>query len=417
MEILSTGEKIRRARVQKGMTLKALCGSEISVSKMSTIENDKVTAEEWVLDLVAKRLGIEKESLKKDIIQEVNDELTKLSENMFSKNYEKDIKGLIEVTEQNGLVMQTFQARIQLINHYIEKGKIEELNVEISHLYRTYINIVNAETQYLYCMTMAKYLHATSEYENAMVFLNFLMSNYYTLPDSITKEERLLIPYMTVACLVYMERYEEAKKYLPFVDELLEITENDRIKGQIHLQYCLISTAEDGKENYEKINEYLKNYPEMHAKAKYFLAVKLLNSGDVEGSYREMAEAAKIFPQESLSDNVTLLLDAMNRFVEEGHYKEASKYVDMVVNAAIENQHPDAVEKAYYFKGRLLAENGSYDMAETYLSVSLDMLIKKGKTRELAKRYKDLAKVYYKMGKKEDSIRYFTMSIQTEGHI
>lgn len=417
MEILSTGEKIRRARVQKGMTLKALCGSEISVSKMSTIENDKVTAEEWVLDLVAKRLGIEKESLKKDIIQEVNDELTKLSENMFSKNYEKNIKGLIEVTEQNGLVMQTFQARIQLINHYIEKGKVEELNVEISHLYRTYINIVNAETQYLYCMTMAKYLHATSEYENAMVFLNFLMSNYYTLPDSITKEERLLIPYMTVACLVYMERYEEAKKYLPFVDELLEITENDRIKGQIHLQYCLISTAEDGKESYEKISEYLKNYPEMHAKAKYFLAVKLLNSGDVEGSYREMAEAAKIFPQESLSDNVTLLLDAMTRFVEEGHYKEASKYVDMVVNAAIENQHPDAVEKAYYFKGRLLAENGSYDMAETYLSVSLDMLIKKGKTRELAKRYKDLAKVYYKMGKKEDSIRYFTMSIQTEGHI
>ena len=243
------------------------------------------------------------------------------------------------------------------------------------------------------------------------------MSNYYTLPDSITKEERLLIPYMTVACLVYMERYEEAKKYLPFVDELLEITENDRIKGQIHLQYCLISTAEDGKESYEKISEYLKNYPEMHAKAKYFLAVKLLNSGDAEGSYREMAEAAKIFPQESLSDNVTLLLDAMTRFVEEGHYKEASKYVDMVVNAAIENQHPDAVEKAYYFKGRLLAENGSYDMAETYLSVSLDMLIKKGKTRELAKRYKDLAKVYYKMGKKEDSIRYFTMSIQTEGHI
>ncbi|NCC78635.1 MAG: XRE family transcriptional regulator, partial [Clostridia bacterium] len=255
MEILSTGEKIRRARVQKGMTLKALCGSEISVSKMSTIENDKVTAEEWVLDLVAKRLGIEKESLKKDIIQEVNDELTKLSENMFSKNYEKDIKGLIEVTEQNGLVMQTFQARIQLINHYIEKGKIEELNVEISHLYRTYINIVNAETQYLYCMTMAKYLHATSEYENALVFLNFLMSNYYTLPDSITQEEKLLIPYMTVACLVYMERYEEAKKYLPFVDELLEVTENDRIKGQIHLQYCLISTAEDGKESYEKISE------------------------------------------------------------------------------------------------------------------------------------------------------------------
>ena len=417
MEILSTGEKIRKARVQKGMTLKALCGSEISVSKMSTIENDKVQAEEWVLDLVAKRLGIEKESLKKNIIQEVTDELKKLSENMFSKNYEKEIQSLIDVTEQNNLVMQTFLARIQLINHYMEKGKIEELNVEISNLYRTYINVVNAETQYLYCMTMAKYLFTTSEYENAMVFLNYLMSNFYTLPDSITQEERLYIPFMTVSCLVYLEDYVEAKKYLPYVEELLELTENDTVKGQIHLQYCLISTSENGKESYDKIGEYLKDYPEMHAKAKYFLAVKLLNSGDVEGAYKEMEEASRIFPQEALSDNVNLLLDAMERFVEDGHFKEASKYVDMVVNAAIENQHPDVVEKAYYFKGKLLAESGNYNMAETYLSVALDMLIKKGKTKELAKRYKDLAKVYYKMGKKEDSIRYFTMSIQTEGYV
>ncbi len=417
MEILSTGEKIRRARVQKGMTLKALCGGEISVSKMSTIENDKVQAEEWILDLVAKRLGIEKESLKKDIVQEVTEELKKLSMNMFSTNYEKEIHDLIEVTVQYGLVMQTFLARVQLINHYIEKGKIDELNVEVSHLYRTYINIVNSETQYIYCMTMAKYLHSTSEYENAMVFLNYLMSNYYVLPDTISQEEKLSIPFLILGCQVNLEDYDEAKKYLPYVQELLEITQNDTIKGQIHLLYCLISMSKDGKESYEEVSHYLRGYPEMHAKAKYFIAVKLLERGDAEGAYKEMEEASKIFPQETLSDNAILLLDAMTRFVDAGHYKEASKYVDMVVNASIENQDTDVMEKAYYFKGRLLAENGNFDMAETYLSVSLDMLIKKGRTKELAKRYKDLAKVYYKMGKKEDSIRYFSMSIQTEGHI
>lgn len=417
MEILSTGEKIRRARVKRGMTLKALCGSEISVSKMSTIENDKVQAEEWILDLVAKRLGIEKESLKKDIIQEVTDQLEKLSENMFTKTYEKDVKGLIKVTEHNKLSHQTFLARIQLVDYYIEKGKIEELNVEISNLYRTYINIVNAETQYLYCLTMAKYLYATSEFENALVFLNYLMSNFYTLPDSIDQEARLQIPFMTVSCLVYMEDYDEAKKYLPYVKELLEITSNDATKGQIHLLYCLISTSEDLSESYDKIDEYLKDYPEMHAKAKYFLAVKLLEKGDADRAYKEMAEAARIISPEKMSDNIEMIMDAMNKFVGTGHYEEASKYVDMVVNAAIENQNPNCVERAYYFKGILLAESGNYNMAETYLSVSLDMLIKKGRTRELAKRYRDLANVYYKMDKKEEAIRYFSMSIQTEAHV
>ena len=33
MEILSTGEKIKRSRIYKGITLKELCGNKISISK------------------------------------------------------------------------------------------------------------------------------------------------------------------------------------------------------------------------------------------------------------------------------------------------------------------------------------------------------------------------------------------------
>ena len=45
MEILSTGEKIKRSRIYKGVTLKELCANEISISKMSCIENGKVKAD------------------------------------------------------------------------------------------------------------------------------------------------------------------------------------------------------------------------------------------------------------------------------------------------------------------------------------------------------------------------------------
>lgn len=417
MEILSTGEKIRRARVKKGMTLKALCGSEISVSKMSTIENDKVQAEDWILELVAKRLGIEKESLKKDIVEEVAEELEKLAGNMFTKNYERDIRSLIAVTEENHLIFQAFQARIQLIDHFIEKNKLDELNLEIPQLYKTYINIVNVETQYLYCITMARYLYAMKEYENALVFLHYLMSHFYTLPDHIDKEKRLMIPYYTFSCLVHMEEQEEARKFVPYLNELLEVTKSDSLKGQIHLKLCMVEVTEDLESCSLKIQKLLKDFPEMLAKAKYYMAMRLLKMGDDLGAYREMEEAAKVLPPEKLADNIELVLNAMERFVENGHHQEAGKYIDLVVNAAIENQNPQCVEKAYYFKGCLLAESGNFPMAETYLSVSLDMLLKRGRTKELAKRYRDLAEVYYKMEKKEDAIRYFALSIQLEGHI
>ncbi|WP_243276500.1 helix-turn-helix domain-containing protein [Clostridium saudiense] len=53
MEILSTGEKIKRARVYKGITLKELCRDRISISKMSCIENGKIKADEESLKYIA----------------------------------------------------------------------------------------------------------------------------------------------------------------------------------------------------------------------------------------------------------------------------------------------------------------------------------------------------------------------------
>jgi len=411
MEILSTGEKIRRARIQKGMTLKTLCGDEISVSKMSTIENDKIQAEEWILDLVADRLGIKKDDLKKDIVQEITEELKSLSEKLFSKTYEKEIKNLISVCDSNGLTIQSFLAKRQLIDHYLVKSKVEELNVEIANLYSALINIVSTETLFLYFLTMGKYLYHSSEYKNALVFFDNLMLHFDVLPASITKETKLEIPLMAANCHIYLEEYDEAKKYLSYIDELLKTSKDDKVKGSIHLLYYLISSSSELSYDYKKVSDYLVNYPEIHARAKYFIAVKLLTKNDFEGAYREMREASQIFPEDKYSDNVELLLDAMERFVDSGHFEEASKYIDLIVNSAIENKNPVTMEKAYYYKGLLLSEKGSYDMAETYMSVSLDMLIKKGKSSKLAKRYRDLGDIYYKMGKKEDAINYYTTSI------
>ena len=50
MEILSTGEKIKRARIYKGITLKDLCEDKISISKMSCIENGKVKADKEIYE-------------------------------------------------------------------------------------------------------------------------------------------------------------------------------------------------------------------------------------------------------------------------------------------------------------------------------------------------------------------------------
>ena len=75
MEILSTGEKIKRARIYKGVTLKELCGEKISISKMSCIENGKIKADEDVLKFIADKLDIDFEYLVQDVYEQISNNL------------------------------------------------------------------------------------------------------------------------------------------------------------------------------------------------------------------------------------------------------------------------------------------------------------------------------------------------------
>ena len=416
MEILTTGEKIKRARIQKEMTLKELCGKEISVSKMSTIENGKVQAEEWLLKLVAQRLDVDIEYLKKDIIQEITDELKHLEERKDSRTYEDEIKELIDIANTNELYKQAFLARIQLIDHYIYKNKLDLLSLEVSNLYKTLVRVVNPETMHLYILSMGKYLVATREFHNASVFLQNLMDNFDSLPESISGDERLKIPYMLMQCYVYTHQYEKAERYYKDVRELMETTASDEIKGEIHMMFYSLKASkgddEDLEEDYRLINSYLRNHPENLARAKFMIAMIKIEKGMKEEGYRELEEAAYIFPKDRLGENTEILMSAMGVFARHRLYEEADKYIDLLVNSAIENGDTDHMQKAYFYKGMLLGKKGKYDQAETYMSVSLDLLSKSGKSKELFQRYRDLGKIYYAMGNKQEAVKYLAMSFQ-----
>lgn len=415
MDILTTGEKIKRARIQKDMTLKDLCGKEISVSKLSTIENSKVQAEEWILKLIAKRLNLDVEYLKKDMVQEISDELRSLDSKKTSGSYEDEVRDLIMIANQNGLYFQAFMARLQLIDYYMTKNKTELLTIEISNLYKTLIRVVNKETLYLYIYTMAKYLIYTREYYNAAVYLQNLMDHFNDLPELMTDDVKLQIPYMLMQCYVYTRQYERAAKYASSVKDLMEKTDSKVILGEIHLLFYILSTTGDlegdASSDYSKLNSYLADYPEQLATAKFILAINMIEGGKNKEGYRELEKAAEIFPKDKLGESTELLISAMEIFAENKLYDEADKYIDMLVNSAIENGDTDFMQKAYYYKGMLLGRKGKYDQAETYMSVSLDLLMKKGRSKELSERYKDLGKIYYQMGNKQEAVKYLSMSV------
>ena len=84
MEILSTGEKIKRARIFKGITLKELCEDKISIAKMSCIENGKAKADRELLEYIAEKIEIDLNYLIEDVYEQITNNLALIKKNISS---------------------------------------------------------------------------------------------------------------------------------------------------------------------------------------------------------------------------------------------------------------------------------------------------------------------------------------------
>ena len=142
MEILSTGEKIKRTRVYNGVTLKELCGNFISISKMSCIENGKVKADEAVLRYVSDKLNIDYDYLVQDVYDQIrhNIELVK-SESVPDKDIESVINQNLEFSYQYEYYDLAFELVHMLFNLFIENKKTENIQLLVTKYSELYQKI------------------------------------------------------------------------------------------------------------------------------------------------------------------------------------------------------------------------------------------------------------------------------------
>ena len=76
MEVLSIGEKVRKLRIKKGVRLKDICSKNLSISKISCIENNKIRADECSLKILANKLGTSYEYLSKDVDDQIFEKIS-----------------------------------------------------------------------------------------------------------------------------------------------------------------------------------------------------------------------------------------------------------------------------------------------------------------------------------------------------
>ena len=417
MEILSTGEKIKRARIYKRITLKELCGEEISISKMSCIENGKIKADDECLKYISDKLQIDYSYLVQDVYEQIKDNIKSVKK---SKNSLEKIESIIKYNLDysfrynfNDLALELIHILFKL---YIKDNKIEKLQLLISKYFDLYQHATNNEQIIIYYNDMAEFFVKTKEYHEAISYYSRIIQIYEK--DQIKFDDKYIYAcFYEGICYKNINLIEESYKCLKKIIDKEALFKNDNDKGDYYHEFAIVNILLYIGEADKYLNIAL-NYKKDDMKV---LAKFKAENGDIyfkvhkdDKALIELEDAAKIYPREDVRGCGEFLIKCIDILYKNNKYDEAFSYTSEALNLAIDIDDERLIEKAYYFKGMIHQKLNDYIQAEMYMNLATDFLLRFANNEEKYKRYNEMAELYYNLNELKESIKYFTLAIQIE---
>jgi tetratricopeptide (TPR) repeat protein len=416
MDILSTGQKIKRARIYKGITLKELCGDKISISKMSCIENGKIKADDETIKYISKIIDVEYKYLLEDVYDQIMLNLKDIKEKTYNRDeYEEKINENLSYAFEYEYFQVAFDLIHTMINFYIKEEEYASIEAIIPKYYLVYQKTVSDTNTITYLLDMAKYFYSRKKYNDAIAYYSRLKELDII---TINKEEIYLnIQYYEARCYYELKSYGKAYELIKRIIEVPNLNKEDlNYFGVLNLYalVCIRFGYIEAEKYIIECNKYISKYPKEFAIGKMRYAIAYFAIGDNDKGIEEIMQAISKFP----SDNKNIYVEFINNCIEIlNEYKEFEKSHELAesnLNLAIETQNIKLIEKSYFLKGRILENLDRLNEAEIYMNLSLDSLMKFGSKEERLNRYTDMGNLYYKLGNIRDSIRYFNFVVNLD---
>ncbi len=418
MEVLSIGEKIKRTRIYKGFTLKNLCGKDLSVSKLSCIENGKIPAEDWIIRSLAEKLEIDYNYLSKEIDEQIKENMEKLINSKDKSNFSEQLLKYIDIAEVNGYYELAFTLMHELFNFLLEEDKLTDIINLLGRYYEITRN-TNSKDRLTYYYDAAKYFCKNNECLQALSYFRGIKD---TVKENYPEDVDLLFNAMfnESKCLYSIRNYEEI--YNNSLN-LLEVANslNDKIKlGEAYQLLSVAFVKKDDKKSIEYFNKAFELYNDnafKKAKLYHDYSLELFCSDRKDEAKNYMIKGLDLFPKNLVVEYTQYLITFIEVLSKNNYYDEIEIYIEEALDNAIASDNVKLMERAYYFKTKLLIMNGDLFSAEMYMNLSFDLLKKYANINDIYDRYIELGDLYYQMGNTEDSIKYFTLALNIKDKI
>ena len=383
MNILSLGEKIKKLRKEKNMTLKELAGDRITAAQISHIERDKSHTSYELLEYLSERLDVSIDYLletKEMQSKKITDNLILQSEIYIKRDAldeaEKEIHEIIEICEEYGLSENYGKCNYLLgdiylkrkdgatANFYFEKALFYFIkNDDKKRIFQCYMNIAN--------------IYFDEE------FYQVSLTNYYFAKD-ILEEINIDDPD------TYKELYSKISKC-----------------------YMKLNDSEKSLEFIEKIGNIDNDYsPEQEIELLVLKAKKLLAEGEYVKSKDYFAKALKIIEKEEIKDKLAqIYLTVGSIYAEMGDNEKFLEYSEKVYDIK-KNDTDEYMMNSLYNIIQSYIDADDFEMAKKYSKLALAAAIKNKSKYDEYKALKYYCDIYKYKGETDISIEYLIKCIE-----
>lgn len=406
------GEKIKRIRTYKGIKLKDICNENLSISKISCIENDKIKPDENSLKILADRLGTSYEYLSRDIYTQVRENIENLNKDNKTNNFDKYNYNL-SIAVKYRIYDLVFYICNQIFRKFIFENNFKSNSEDILKIIPSYfdslLEIKKNENEVIYNLDLACYFFVRNEYDISSYYFGFL--------KKIICDFEILKSYEELILVNEINCYINSKKYYKIYDLKNLIDENLKNNRSIYLdEFKYFKIVWDIKykfsNNVEKtILKFLMDLSdEDRIRYLYKISEVLYDCGHKKECIYFCNEIYNVISKKNFKNLSEIdcegLIYISKIYIEESVLGNLEKIIDTSLNLSIYLGCAEFICESYFNKAVFYGKQNDFDKMDTYISLSIYFLNQLDFKKSYDK-FLNIGFVFYNLGNIYEAVNNF----------
>lgn len=413
MNILSLGEKIKKLRKEKNMTLKELAGDRITAAQISHIERDKSHTSYELLEYLSERLDVSIDYLletKEMQSKKITDNLILESEIYIKKgeldDAEKEIHQIIEICEEYDLSENYGKCNYLLGNIYLKRKDSRKANFYFEKALFYFIKNDDKKRIFECYMNSADIYFEDGFYQVSLTNYSFAKDilNQITTDEPDTYKDL----YSKISkCYMRMDDSEKALEYIELIGSIdNNYSPTQEVEMLVLKAKKLLSEGKylDSKNYFTKALKIIEKEENKDKLAQVYLTVGKIY-GEMGDNEKLLQYSEKVYDlKKSDSDEYMMdsLFNIIESYIDSNNFEQAKKYSKLALAAAIKTKSKYDEFRALKYYCDIYKYKGETEISIEYLLKCIDIVSALDKEEVLGNLYIELGQLYSGISKDKE---------------